>query len=74
MDGKNYTDVTRSWYGKHTVFPLSLVVLSQLHRRAHQSVLAGLPVDTLLEQRGIEVVNSGRADNKKPIAVFESNR
>ena len=55
MDGKNYTDVTRKWYGRNIVFPLSLVVVSQLHRRARQSIFAGLSADTPLEQRGIEV-------------------
>ena len=64
MDGKNYTGVTRSWYGKHTVFPLSLVILSQLHRRAKQSIVAVLPVDMPLEQRGLEVGNSGNARHR----------
>lgn len=55
LDGKNYTEVTRKWYGRMTVFPFSLVVLSRMHRRARHSVMASLPLDMPLEQRGIEV-------------------
>ena len=55
MDSKNYTDVTRQWYGEMAVFPISQFLLSRQHSLVKQEIKTCLPEETSLEHRGITV-------------------
>lgn len=56
LDSKNYLELTRTWYSKATVFPLTMILLSWRHRRVQQELMTDqLPSDTTPEQRKIEV-------------------
>ena len=55
LDSKNYLELTRTWYCKTTMFPLTLILLSWKHRQVSQQLTVDQPAECTPEQRKIEV-------------------